>query len=107
MRLVAWILYVALLAGVGVSTVVHAADSSTGFTFTSDPISLLSTFGFPTVAVVALVREIVVPVGRLADAKAMRDEAIAGWKAQTDATNRLASAIEERNKIEAAREHAR
>ena len=30
-----------------------------------------------------------------ADVRAQRDVAIAGWKAQTDATNRLADAIEQ------------
>jgi hypothetical protein len=83
-----------------VSGAVRAADG--GIAISTDPLSLLSTFGFPTVAVVALVREIVVPIGRLNEVKARRDEALAGWKAQTDATLRLAAAIEERNRIEAA-----
>lgn len=69
-------------------------------TIPSDPLSLLSTLGFPTVAVILLVREIVVPKGRLDDQKALTAEALAGWKAQTDATNRIATAVEERNKLD-------
>lgn len=53
--------------------------------------------------VVLLVREIVVPKGRLDDQKALTRDALDGWKGQTDATNRMAAALEERNKLD--REH--
>jgi hypothetical protein len=69
-----------------------AADG--GITVPTDPIGLISTLGFPTVAVIMLIQEIVVPSGRLKDQKALTAEVIAGWKAQTDATLKLAERIE-------------
>lgn len=37
---------------------------------------------------------------RIADLKGRLDEAMAGWKSQTDATNRLAAAMEARNELD-------
>jgi hypothetical protein len=40
----------------------------------------------------------------IADLRAQRDLAFAGWKAQTDATNAIAAAIEARNRAEETRQ---
>lgn len=40
----------------------------------------------------------------IADLKSQRDLAFAGWKAQTDATNNVAAAVEARNRVEETRQ---
>lgn len=80
------------------SHTVLAADG--GLAIPSDPVSLISTFGFPTAMVVLFVWGQIFGRAVMDDVKAVRDEAVMGWRESTTATNRLAAAIEERNKIE-------
>jgi hypothetical protein len=94
-----WLVVLALVAPL----VLIAADGTPA----SDPLSLLSTLGFPTVAVVLFLRGEIYSKGTVTEIRAQRDEAIAGWREQTDATNKLASAIEERNRIEELQERDR
>lgn len=77
---------------------VLAADG--GLTIPSDPVGLISTFGFPTAMVVLFVMGQVFGKAVVEDVKKVRDESVAGWRESTTAINRLAAAIEERNKIE-------
>ncbi len=54
-------------------------------------VGALLAIGYLTRFIVTFIRE------TIADLKAQRDEAIAGWRAQTTATDRLANAWEKRN----------
>ena len=78
-----------------------------------EAISTLGTLGFALIALWALVREWVVPKSRLdeqrADKKEAMDlarEAIASSDRANDAAERVAKAVEEKNRLDAAREQA-
>lgn len=47
-----------------------------------------------------LVTERLVPKGRLDDEKSARHEATEGWREQSAANNRMAAALEERNRLD-------
>ena len=79
----------------------------------ADAVSTLGTLGFALLAVYAFLSERVVPRGRLEDAqklieteRADKKEAYALARESIAASDRLADAVEERNRLEAAREMA-
>lgn len=71
-----------------------------------DAASTLGTLGFALLSVYAFLTERVVPAGRLADKEAARKEAMDIARAAVAANERLADALEARNRLEAAREQA-
>lgn len=71
-----------------------------------DAVSTLGALGFAILAVYALVTERVVPRGRLDDQKADKKEAMDLAQQSVAAMDRLADAVEARNRLEEARERA-
>ena len=71
-----------------------------------EAISTLGTLGFALIALWALVREWVVPKSRLDEQRADKKEAMDLAKEAIAAGERLADAVEARNRLEEARENA-
>ena len=71
-----------------------------------EAVSTLGTLGFALIALWALVREWVVPKSRLDEQRADKKEAIASADRANDAAERVAKAVEEKNRLDAAREQA-
>jgi hypothetical protein len=71
-----------------------------------DAVSALGTLGFAILAVYAFLKEIIVPRGRLDDQKAATAEALGLARSAIDDNERLAAAVEARNRLEEAREIA-
>lgn len=78
--------------------------SSEGWLALAELADRITTAGLALIIIVALVRRIVITRGThddmlklkdeiIAELREERDEAIAGWKAQTEATNKLAAAV--------------
>lgn len=70
------------------------------------PETLLGPLGLLVGAILAVGYLVRILREYLDDIKRQRDEAIAGWKAQTTATDRLANAIEIRNRRDSKRTRA-
>jgi hypothetical protein len=71
-----------------------------------DAVSALGTLGFAILAVYAFLKEIIVPRGRLDDQKAATAEALGLARSAIADNERLAAAVEARNRLEEARELA-
>jgi multidrug resistance efflux pump len=71
-----------------------------------DAVSALGTLGFALLAVYAFLTEKVVPRSRLDEQRADKKEAMDLARASVAQQERLATAVEERNRLEAAREQA-
>ena len=71
-----------------------------------EAVSTLGTLGFALIALWAMVREWVVPKSRLDEQRADKKEAMDLAKEAIAAGERLADAVEARNRLEEARENA-
>ena len=71
-----------------------------------DTVSALGVLGFALLAIYAFLTEKVVPRSRLDEQREDKKEAITLARESVAAQERLADAVEERNRLEAAREHA-
>jgi hypothetical protein len=71
-----------------------------------DAVSALGTLGFALLAVYAFLTEKVVPRSRLDEHRADKKEAMDIARGSVEQQKRLAAAVEERNRLEAAREQA-
>jgi hypothetical protein len=71
-----------------------------------DAVSALGTLGFALLAVYAFLTEKVVPRSRLDEQRADKKEAMDLARASVAQQERLATAVEERNRLESAREQA-
>lgn len=71
-----------------------------------DAVSTLGTLGFALLAVYAFLTERVVPRGRLDEQRADRKEALDMARDAIASNERLADAVEARNRLDEAREHA-
>jgi hypothetical protein len=71
-----------------------------------DAVSTLGTLGFALLAVYAFLTERIVPRSRLDEQRADKKEAMDLARASVAQQERLATAVEERNRLESAREQA-